>query len=157
MEKSQNEKIFEYFIKTSKKNFGYNILKESTYINTHKNFPELKDKNFDLFKFKIKKISLNKNKKLHNGVLATLIDKLTSFTLHLKDEKHRGSVTIELNLNFIRDSFLNQEIFFLCKIDKMSHTMGYSYCEVYDEFRNVLCRAYHVKFFIKGTYELPKL
>ena len=155
--KTKFEKLFEYFINKGKNNFGNNLIKNSTYLPTHKNFPELENISYHLFKLKIKKNSLSKNKKIHKGVIATLVDKYTSFILHLTDKKNRGSVSVDLNLNYIEDCFLNEEIFFLCSIDKINEKMGFCSCIVFNENKNILCRAYHTKYFVKGKYVLPKL
>ena len=101
-----------------------------------------------LFKFESKPQFCNLLGTLHGGALATLLDLTTGVALTCNDREMRKSVSLQLNLNFIRPARKDEGVLIWCVSDRVGRRFGNASCEVYDLGLNLLCNGTHVKVFV---------
>ena len=159
MKESEKVKLLNLCKMVENPTFGSPLLQNVKYISTHPLYPSLKNPKNHLFSYKVQKKSTNGFKSCHGGAIGTLIDELTSICIMILDKKKRWSVSVKLDVSYIKGCYENDVIYFLCKVQKTGRSIAYSTCDVFDENRVPLYTGSHVKSFLKMSLQdvIPNL
>ena len=101
-----------------------------------------------MYKFKSDPQFCNLLGMLHGGALATLLDLTTGMALTCNDRDMRKSVSLQMNINFLRPAKKNEGVLIHCTSDRVGKSFGNASCNIYDFDLNLLCNGTHVKVFV---------
>ena len=165
MEKPKTtQEVFAVFQQASAKvsNFDSEITSNLVLLDKHDNFPQIsKDNNKEiLFKLPVLQNFTNSMRNIHGGAVGTIVDICTTVVLLINDKFSRLSVSTHLSVNYLLGISEGNDIYILCKMNKMGKNIGFTTCEIYNKDKKLLYTGSHNKAFINGQsiFELlPKL
>ena len=131
--------------------FERSITEQLVLLKEHPNFPELDKPNLVLFKLPVLPIFANMMKNIHGGAVGTIIDIVTTVGILANDPKARLNVSVQLNVNYLNSAAVGDEIFMLCRTDKVGKKLGTATCEIYSDKRQLLYTGTHIKSFLNDS------
>lgn len=87
----------------------------------------------------VKNKHLNMNDITHGGVLATLLDVVLGMTI-IDETKSRG-VTMNLNINYLGQSFAGKRVFAMAEIVQRGNQIVTAEADVYTKDNQLLCKG----------------
>lgn len=112
-----------------------------------------------LYKLKIEPWMFNFGGSVHGGVIATIMDELTSLTIWANDRNRRMQVSVDLNVTYIDAIDTRYEyIYVLTQVDKVGRNLCYTQVWFLNEQKKLLALGRHTKAIVsKSISEFAKI
>lgn len=130
----------------SSKTYSNHCLENSEFLENHHLAKDEKD---FIFKVKIHPEDNNPIGVVHGGYIATIIDVFTTVATVGVERPFGPSVSMNLNIEFLKGIKDCEFIFVKCRNDKIGRTVVFCSCEVYDQNEVLSYKASHVKMKLK--------
>lgn len=138
------KEMYEGFISRAKDNRTYSTdcIENSVLIEKH---PLIEEENEFLFKVTLKPADNNGVGVVHGGYVATIIDVFTTITTFAVTSPFVPSVSLNLNIEYLRAVKDSEFILVKCKNDRIGRSIIFCSCQIFDQNSKLCFKGAHTK------------